>query len=111
MSRSEAAKKAWETRRKKGWKPQGSSEAAKKAWETRRKKGLKSLSEAAKKAWATRRAKYHIQPKPKTKKPKEPIGFKMSPAVRNYIQNLGRRPTVKEVEEWVKKNRPEDLLY
>lgn len=88
-NRSEAAKKAWETRRANGWKPKpltdaqraARSQAAKKAWETRRANGWspkkstqKSLtpdeqkqrrSEAAKKAWETRKAN-GWKPKPLT---------------------------------------------
>lgn len=79
-NRSEAAKKAWETRRARGWTPKpltdaqraARSQSAKKAWETRKANGWtpkkpsrKSLtpeeqkqrrSEAAKKAWETRKA-------------------------------------------------------
>lgn len=88
-NRSEAAKKAWETRRARGWTPKpltdaqraARSEAAKKSWETRRANGWtpkkstrKSLtpdeqkqrrSEAAKKAWETRKAN-GWKPKPLT---------------------------------------------
>jgi len=65
--RTEAAKKAWRTRRSKAKKR---SEAAKKAWRTRRSKA-KKRSEAAKKAAATRKrnaAKRSNATKSKTKR-------------------------------------------
>ena len=55
-ARSNAALKAWDTRREnERKKAEKLSNAAKKAWVTRRKKAQKR-SDAAKKAWKTRRS-------------------------------------------------------
>lgn len=89
-NRSEAAKKAWETRRANGWKPKpltdaqraARSEAAKKSWETRRANGWKpkplteeqrrERSERMKEYWKRKRAEgwrpksEQNQPEPET---------------------------------------------